>query len=174
VFEDAADVFGYGFYAGGVGGIGGFDAAVVGAGGFGDVAAEVIEKTAEEQAGIGGEHGVIDGIEIEHAGRAEASRQKGVVALVLEVELMCGAKSFARNLPGADGVVTDHDAFASAAKNDVVALSALLPDGMVEVAVDVHVIVFHGADAEKVIERKVVEAGNIKNVGSELGGLIAT
>src|SRR5260370_4675587 len=82
------------------------------------------------EAGIGGEHGVIDGIKIQLARRPQARGQLGVVTFVFQVKLMGGAQSFARDLPGAHGVVTDHDAFAAAAKNDVVALSALLPDGV--------------------------------------------
>src|SRR5437879_2831432 len=43
---------------------------------------------------------------------------------------------------------------AAPAKNDVVALSALLPNNMGEIAVNVHVIVLHGADSQEVVERK--------------------
>src|SRR5882724_820658 len=64
VFENAASVFGDGLYAGSVGRVRGLDAAVVGAGGFVNVAIKAIEKAAEQQAGIGGEHGFIHGIEI--------------------------------------------------------------------------------------------------------------
>src|SRR5229473_252382 len=174
VFENAASVFGDGLYAGSVGGVRGLDAAVVRASGFVNVAVKAIEKAAEQQAGIGGEHGVIHGIEVQVARRAQASRQLGVVALVLQVKLMGCAEGFARDLPGADGVVADHDALAAATKNDVVALGALLPDGMGEIAVHVHVIVLHSADAEKVVERKRIELGNVENVGGELGGLLAS
>src|SRR6266403_1900547 len=86
---------------------------------------------------------------------------------------MRGAEGLARDLPGADGVVADHDTLAAATENDVVALGALLPDGVGKIAVDVHVIVLHSADAEEVIERKRIELGNVENVGGELGGLLA-
>ena len=86
---------------------------------------------------------------------------------------MRGAQGFARDLPDADGVVADHDALAATAKNDVVALSALLPDGVGQIAVNVHVVVFHGADAEEVVERKRIELGDVENVCSELSGLFA-
>src|SRR4029077_8230501 len=162
VLEDATGVLGDGLHAGSVGGIGSLDAAVVSAGGFVDVAAEMIEEAAEEQAGIGSEDGIIHGIEVEHAGRAEACGQLGIVAFIFQVELVSGTQGFTSDLPGADGIVTDHDALTGAAKNDVVALSALLPNGMVKIAVDVHVVVLHGADAEKVIERKIVEARDIE------------
>ena len=133
----------------------------------------MIEKSAEQQSGIGGEHGVIHGVEVQRAGRPEAGRQQAVVALVLQVELMRGAQGFARDLPDADGVVADHDALAATAKNDVVALSALLPDGVGQIAVNVHVVVLHGANAEKVVEWKGIELGDIKNVRGELGSLFA-
>jgi len=42
-----------------------------------------------------------------------------------------------------------------------------------KIAVDVHVIVLHSADAEEVIERKRIELGNVENVGGELRGLLA-
>jgi len=61
----------------------------------------------------------------------------------------------------------------AATENDVVALGALLPDGVGKIAVDVHVIVLHSADAEEVIERKRIELGNVENVGGELRGLLA-
>jgi hypothetical protein len=83
VFENPTSVFGNGLYAGGVRGVGGLDAPIVGAGGFVNVAVKAIEKAAEQQAGIGGENGVIHGIEVQIARRAQASRQLGVVALVL-------------------------------------------------------------------------------------------
>src|SRR6266852_3437532 len=153
VLEDAAGVIGDGFDAGGVSRIGSADAAVVGAGGLVNVAAKMIEKAAEQQAGIGSKDGVIHGIQVQRAGRPQASRQQAVVAFVFEVELMGGTEGFTGDLPGADGVIADHDALAATAKNDVVALSALLPNGMGEIAVNVHVIVFHGTDAEEVIER---------------------
>src|SRR5947207_10524413 len=86
---------------------------------------------------------------------------------------MRGAQGFARDLPDADGVVADHDALAATAKNDVIALSALLPDGVGQVAVNVHVVVFHRANAEKVVERKRIELSDIENVSGELGGLFA-
>src|SRR5712692_10939205 len=85
---------------------------------------------------------------------------------------MGDAEGFTRDLPGADSVVADHHALAAAAKNDVVPLSALLPDGMGKIAVNVHVIVLHGADAEEVIERKRIELGDGENVRGELGGLL--
>ena len=171
MFEDAAGVFGDGLDAGGIGRIGSLDAAVIGADGFVDVTAEMVEQAAKQQTGISGEHGIIDGIEIQLSRRPQACGQQAVVAFVFQVKLMGGAEGFTRDLPGAHGVITDHDVFAITAKNDVVALSALLPDGMLKIAVDVHVIVFHGADAEEVIERERIELGDIENVGGELGGL---
>src|SRR5712664_2903671 len=172
VLKDAAGVFGDGLDAGGIGGTWILDAAVIGADSLVDIAAEMIEQAAEQQAGIGGEHGIIDGIEVQLARRPQARRQLGVVTFVFQVKLMRGAESFARDLPGAHGVVTDHDAFAAEAKNDVVALRALLPDGVLKIAVDVHVIVLHGADAEEVVERKRIKLCDIKDVGGELGGLL--
>ena len=174
VFEDAAGVFGDGLYTSGIGRIGRFDAAIVGAGGFVNVAIEVIEQAPEEEAGIGGKHGVVNGIEMQFARRAETCGELGVVAFVLEVKLMGGAQGFARDLPGADGVVADHDALAAAAKNDVIALSALLPNSVSEIAVNGHVIVFHGTDAEEVIERERIELGDVENVAGELGSLVAS
>src|SRR5437899_7150709 len=86
---------------------------------------------------------------------------------------MRGTQSLACDLPDADGVVADHDALAAAAKNDVVALGALLPDGVGQIAVNVHVVVLHGANAEEVVERKCIELGDVENVCSELGSLFA-
>jgi hypothetical protein len=83
VLEDPTSVFGNGLYAGSVGGVRAFDATVVGASGFVNVAVKAIEKAAKQQAGIGGENGVIHGIEVQIARGAQASRQLGVVALVL-------------------------------------------------------------------------------------------
>ena len=54
MLEDTAGIFGDGLHASGVGGIRSFDAAVVGADGFIDVTAKMIEKSAEQQSGIGG------------------------------------------------------------------------------------------------------------------------
>src|SRR4029077_17988752 len=142
-------------------------------GGFVNVAVKAIEKATEQQASIGCEHSIINGIEVQFARRAQATRQLGVVALVLQVKLMGGAEGLARDLPGADGVVADHDALAAATENDVVALSALLPDGGGEISVHVHVVVLHGADAEEVVERKRIELGDVENVGGELSGLLA-
>ena len=154
MLENPAGVRGDALHPDGIGGIGRLDAAVVGAGGFVDVTAEMIEKAAEQQAGIGGEHNFIHGIEVELARRPEASRQQAVVPFVFQVKLMGGTESFPGDLPGADGVVADHNALAAPAKNDVVALSALLPNNMGEIAVNVHVIVLHGADSQEVVERK--------------------
>src|SRR5207302_8600593 len=64
VLENTSGVFRDGFHASGVGGVGSLDATVVGADGFIDVTAKMIEKSAEQQSGIGGEHGVIHGIEV--------------------------------------------------------------------------------------------------------------
>src|SRR5207244_8160230 len=80
---------------------------------------------------------------------------------------------FPGDLPGADGVVADHNALAAPAKNDVAPLSALLPNGMREIAVNVHVIILHGTDSEEVIERKRIELGDVENVGGQLRGLFA-
>src|SRR5260370_40750941 len=85
---------------------------------------------------------------------------------------MGDAEGFPRDLPGADSVVADHHAPAAAAKNDVVPQSALLPDGMGKIAVNVHVIVLHGADAEEVIERERIELGHGENVRGEPRGLL--
>jgi len=50
VLEDATGVLGDGLHAGGIGGVGSLDAAVVSAGGFVDVTVKMIEEAAEEQA----------------------------------------------------------------------------------------------------------------------------
>src|SRR2546430_13919237 len=50
---------------------------------------------------------------------------------------------------------------------------ALFPDGMSEIAVNVHVVILQGAGAEEIVERKRIELGDFKNVGSELGSLLA-
>ena len=154
MLENPAGVFGDGLHARGIGGIGSLDAAVVGAGGLFDVAAEMIKKAAKQQAGVGGEHGIIHGIEAQLARRPQACGQQTIVPLVFQVKLMGGPQGFTGDLPGADGVITDHDALAAPAKNDVVALSALLPNNMGEIAVNIHVIVLHGADSQEVVERK--------------------
>ena len=64
MLQNAACVLSDAFHAGGVGRVGSLDAAVVSAGGFFDVAPEMIEKTAEQQAGVGGEHRIIHGIQV--------------------------------------------------------------------------------------------------------------
>jgi len=82
-----------------------------------------------------------------------------------------GTERFTGDLPSAHGVVADHDAFAATAKNDVVPLSALFPDSVSEIAVNIHVIVLHGADTEKIVERERVEIRDGENVGGKLRGL---
>src|SRR6266567_210320 len=173
VLEDAAGIFGDGLHAGSIGRIRSLDPTVIGADGFVNVAAEMIEQATEQQAGIGSEHGVIHGIQVQVARRPQAGRQQGVIALVMQVKLMGGAEGFTRDLPGAHGVVADHDTLATTAENDVVALGALLPDGVSEIAVNVHVVVLHGTDAEEVIKRKRIKLGDIENVSGELSGLLA-
>ena len=42
---------------------------------------------------------------------------------------------------------------------------------MSKVAVNVHVVILHGADAEEIVEWKRIELGDVENVGGELGGL---
>jgi len=64
MLENAACVLSDAFHAGGVGRIGSLDATIVSAGGSFDVAAEMIEKAAEQQAGVGGEHSIIHGIQV--------------------------------------------------------------------------------------------------------------
>jgi len=103
VLENAASVFCDDLHAGSVGGIRGLDTAIVGADGLVNVAAKVIKKAAEQQSGIGGEHSVVHGIEVQVARRAQARRQLGVVTLVFQVKLMGGAEGFTSDLPGADG-----------------------------------------------------------------------
>ena len=90
-----------------------------------------------------------------------------VIALVFQIELMSGAKSFARNLPRADRIVAHEDAFAAALENDVAALRALFPNGVGEIAVHIHIVVFHRADAEKIIQRQIVKMRDVENVRSE-------
>src|SRR5271154_145418 len=80
---------------------------------------------------------------------------------------MSCAKSFARNLPRADRIVAHEDAFAAALENDVAALRALFPNGVGEIAVHVHIVVFHRADAKEIIQRQIVKMRDIDNVRSE-------
>src|SRR6266849_917656 len=101
VLENTAGVYGDGLHAGGIGGIGSLDAAVVGAGGLLHVAAEMIEQAAEQQAGISSEHGIIDGIEVQLAWRPQASWEHAVVSFIFQVKLMGDAEGFPRDLPGA-------------------------------------------------------------------------
>jgi len=71
MFQNATCVLSDAFYAGGVSRVGGLDATVVGTGGLFDVAAKMIEQAAEEQAGVGGEDGVIHRIQVQFAGRPQ-------------------------------------------------------------------------------------------------------
>jgi hypothetical protein len=64
MLQNAACILSDPFHPGGVGRVGSLDATIVRAGGFFDVAAEMIEKTAEQQAGVGGEHSIIHGIQV--------------------------------------------------------------------------------------------------------------
>ncbi len=69
MLENAACVLSDAFHAGGVGRIGSLDATIVSAGGLVDIAAEMIEKTAEQQAGVSSEHRIIHGIQVQLARR---------------------------------------------------------------------------------------------------------
>ncbi len=69
VLENAACVLSDAFHAGGIGRVGRLDATVVSAGGLVHVAAEMIEKTAEQQAGVRSEHRNIHGIQVQLARR---------------------------------------------------------------------------------------------------------
>ena len=133
----------------------------------------MVEQVAQQQSGVGGEHGVADVVQVQFARRPQARRQLAVIALVVQIELMRRAQRLACDLPDAHGVVADHDALARAAQNDVSALGALLPDRVGQVAVDVHIVIFHGADAHEVIQRQVVEVGDFEDVRGQLRGLLA-
>src|SRR5260370_38254154 len=87
---------------------------------------------------------------------------------VPQIKQMSVTQRLARDLPGSDGVVAHQDAPARAAENDVVPSRAFFPDGMPEVAVRIHVIVFHGAHAEEVVKRERLKIGDIENIGSPL------
>src|SRR5260370_37053456 len=87
---------------------------------------------------------------------------------VPQIKQMSVTQRLARDLPGSDGVVAHQDAPARAAENDVVPSRAFFPDGMPEVAVRIHVIVFHGAHAEEVVKRERIKIGDIENIGSQL------
>ncbi len=73
MLEYPAGVVSDGFDAGSVSRVGGLDAAIVGADSLIHIASKVIEQVAQEQASIGGEHGVTDGIDVQLARRAQAS-----------------------------------------------------------------------------------------------------
>ncbi len=64
MLENAACVLSDAFHAGGVGRVGSLDATIVCAGGLVNITTEMIEKTAEQQAGVGGEHSIIHGIQV--------------------------------------------------------------------------------------------------------------
>src|ERR1700757_769685 len=83
------------------------------------------------------------------------------------------ADGFAGNLPGADGIITDENALAVALENNVAALGPILPDGMRQVTVHVHVVIFHRAHPKKVVEGQVIEARNADGIGSRLFGFRA-
>src|SRR6266436_3284055 len=80
---------------------------------------------------------------------------------------MRGAQSLARDLPCPNRVVAHENAFAPALENDVAALRALFPDGVREITVHFHVVVFHRAHAEKIIQRQIVKVRDVENVGSQ-------
>ena len=68
-------------------------------------AVEAIQQVPKNKSGVGCEHFAVDGIHFEIPRRPEPRRQLIIVALVLQIELVRGAKRLARNLPRADGVV---------------------------------------------------------------------
>ncbi len=69
MLENAACVLSDAFHARGVGRVGSLDATIVGAGGFFDVAAEMIEKAAEQQASVRSEHSIIHRVQLQLARR---------------------------------------------------------------------------------------------------------
>ncbi|MBE7541699.1 MAG: hypothetical protein HS123_04980 [Solibacteraceae bacterium] len=112
-------------------------------------------------------------VEVDFARGAEAFGKEGVVAGVLEVKLMGQTEGFAGDLPGARGFVENENTAAGAAEDDVALVGAALPDGVADVALDCHVVVFHGADAEEEVDGNVKKISDFEDVGGDLGGLLA-
>jgi hypothetical protein len=112
-------------------------------------------------------------VEVYLARGAEAFGEEGVVAGVFEVKLMGEAEGFACDLPGAGGFIEDENAAAGAAEDDVAFVGAAFPDGVADVALDGHVVVLHGADAEEEVEGDIKEISDFQDIGGDLGGFFA-
>ena len=140
---------------------------VVRADGLVDIAAEAVQQIAENKSGVRGEDFAVDGIHVEIARRTQPRRQLLVVTLVFQVELVRSAKSLARDLPRPDRVVAHENTLAATLQDDVATLRPLFPNGVREIAVHIHIVVFHGADSEKIIERQIVKMCDVENVGSQ-------
>src|SRR6476646_2195472 len=80
---------------------------------------------------------------------------------------MGGAKSFAGNLPGTNRVVAHENAFAPPLQDNIAAFRPFLPNGVRKIAVDVHVVIFHGADTQKIVKRQRIKMRDVENIGSE-------
>ena len=67
------------------------------------------------------------------------------------------AKGLLGDLPDAGRLIENQHAAAAAAEHYVALVGAPLPDGVIEIARHVHVVILHGADAEKEVERQGVK-----------------